>query len=96
MSKASSDIQDSREKTACFEITSAVKEYQECRFSDYKDIHSRNHFSISVFNCRFILLYICFLFVFFFNNNLMIIYIALFRYSFIALYNDYVNVEPKD
>ena len=26
---------------------------------------------------------------------IIIIYIALFRYSFIALYNDYVNVEPK-
>ena len=26
---------------------------------------------------------------------IIIIYIALFSYSFIALYNDYVNVEPK-
>ena len=26
---------------------------------------------------------------------IIIIFIALFSYSFIALYNDYVNVEPK-
>ena len=26
---------------------------------------------------------------------IIIIYIALFNYSFIALYNDQVNVEPK-